>query len=167
MRETFRLILTRHYLDLGGRIGRREFWLFVLGALLAVAATWIVTFALSQTAHRVTPAMNVLFSLVTLGLLPPLAGVGARRLRDVGQSPLLAWLLVLPLAGMQLCQMLAREPFLLPDFVYFYWTYLNLLMTFLGIVLVALLSFWMEPGITQQTGEADRQSAMAARAGNT
>ena len=145
MRTIFRRILTRHYFDLGGRIGRREFWLFVWGALVVTAATWAVTFSLSQIAHRLTPAMNCVFSLVTLALLPPLAGVGARRLRDVGQNGLLVWSLIVPLAVTQVCQLLAWEPFYWPNFVYFYWTYLEFLNRTIILALVALTSFWMQP----------------------
>jgi uncharacterized membrane protein YhaH (DUF805 family) len=151
MLDALREILTRHYFDLGGRMGRRDFWLFVRDAIVLTAMVWLGTFLLSQTAHRLTPAMNMLFSLVTLALLPPLAGAGARRLRDVGQNGLLVWTLILALAVEQLSQLLARAPFMVPNFVYFYWTYLNLLNMFIGIALVALISFWMEPGTDEKS----------------
>lgn len=146
MRDQFRLILTRHYFDMRGRAGRAEFWYFVLACLIVYGATWLTAFALSQAAHRLTPAMNCVYALVALALLPPLAGIGARRLHDVGQSGQLVWTLIIPLATTILSGLLAREPFLMPDFIYFYWTYGGLLNLIALLALVALISFWMQPG---------------------
>jgi uncharacterized membrane protein YhaH (DUF805 family) len=70
----------RHYADFSGRASRAEYWWFTLALTIALAA-------LSQ------PATWLAATLLTVALVPWLA-VGARRLRDAGQS--LWWLAMLP-----------------------------------------------------------------------
>lgn len=152
MRDQFRLILTRHYFDLRGKVGRADFWYFVLACLLAIGATWAATFALSQIANRLTPVMNCIYALVALGLLPPLAGMGARRLRDVGQSAQLVWLLIVPVAILQLWELLVGVPFQNPGLIYYSGTYVPLLQFIAFAALTALVSFWMQPGPAEPQG---------------
>ena len=145
MWDQFRQILIRHYLDLHGRARRADFWYFVLAGLLVYGAASCAAFALGEIAHRLRPAMNCLLTLVALALLPPLAGMGARRLRDVGQNGWLVLTLIVPLAVNQITGLLAGAPFLRPGFIYFFYTYGGQVDFVALIAAVALTSFWIQP----------------------
>jgi uncharacterized membrane protein YhaH (DUF805 family) len=80
-----------HYLDLHGRVGRAQFWYFVLAyfvfsifASILQAATWLPVSGLYH-----------------LALILPSAGMGARRLQDTGRDGRLVWLLFILVAATQ------------------------------------------------------------------
>ena len=86
----------RHYDDFEGLAGKAEFWWFTLAVTLAISLSttvgpWLAT------------------AVATVALLPWLA-VGARRLRDAGQSPW--WLLIglAPVGGLVVIAWLAAMP---------------------------------------------------------
>jgi DNA-binding CsgD family transcriptional regulator len=83
--EAIRVCLTR-YADFAGRAGRPEFWWFALFVTLAVSAVAYVSEALG--------------GLVLTVLLLPFLAVGARRLRDSGQSPWWLLMLLVPVGGL-------------------------------------------------------------------
>lgn len=78
--------ITKHYVDFEGRVGRQEYWMFVLFCVLIQVALDIV--------H-----LDMIGMLVSLGLLLPSLGLGARRLHDIGKSGW--WLLLgfIPIVG--------------------------------------------------------------------
>jgi uncharacterized membrane protein YhaH (DUF805 family) len=80
--EIFRRNVFEHYFDLKGRVGRKEFWLFVLACIVVGIVAAIVGMILSIT--LVGQAVNLL-------LLLPLTGLGARRLQDTGRDGSLIW----------------------------------------------------------------------------
>ena len=88
--EIFRRNVTDHYYDLNGRVSRAEFWLFVLGSFVVTLLAYIV--------GGIVGFGILLGSLVNLALLPPLAGLGARRLQDTGKPGSTVWIAILPLA---------------------------------------------------------------------
>lgn len=81
-----------HYLDLHGRVGRAQFWYFALAyfvfAVLAAilqSATWLP-----------------LGHFYNLAMILPWAGMGARRLQDIGRDGRLVWLQVILVAATQI-----------------------------------------------------------------
>src|SRR5580693_5877319 len=76
--EIFRRNVTEHFYDLSGRVSRAEFWLFVLASVIVSIIASIV--------GAIVSFGGLVGSLVSLALLPPLAGLGARRLQDTGKN---------------------------------------------------------------------------------
>lgn len=83
--------LTKHYADFEGRVGRQEFWMFVLFSILIQIAFDIV-------------GLDIISMLVSLGLLVPSLALGARRLHDIGKSgwwqllgfiPIVGWIILI------------------------------------------------------------------------
>ena len=82
--ENFRRTVTEHYFDMNGRVGRSQFWYFVL----AYAAFAIVAAILSVIIFL--PVLQ----LYHLAMLLPSAGMGARRLQDIGHDGKLIWIVI-------------------------------------------------------------------------
>jgi uncharacterized membrane protein YhaH (DUF805 family) len=87
-------------------------------------------------------------SLVILALLPPTAGMGARRLQDVGRNGNLVWIFIVPVAITQLFAVIfmGSGPLGLAGMVAFYLTIgwiLNLISLLAALV---LLYYWSLPG---------------------
>jgi len=82
--DNFRSTIRDHYFDMNGRVGRAQFWYFVLanfvGAILA-AILQGVTFL-------------PLLAIYNLAMLFPAAGMGARRLQDTGRDGKLVWIFI-------------------------------------------------------------------------
>jgi uncharacterized membrane protein YhaH (DUF805 family) len=83
--------IQKHYVDFAGRVGRQEYWMFVLISVLIQVALDIV--------H-----LDMISMLVSLGLLLPSLGLGARRLHDIGKSgwwlllgliPIIGWIILI------------------------------------------------------------------------
>ena len=89
--ENFRRVVTMHYFDFEGRTGRREFWYYILVVFVAALALGIV--------QAILGLGSLLSSLLSLALLLPNLGIGARRLHDIDKSAW--WLLIgiIPLVG--------------------------------------------------------------------
>jgi len=85
----FRRNVTEHYFDMNGRVGIPEFWYFVLGCFVAWLAASLIDAFIST---------GLLASAVELGLLLPLAGIGARRLQDTGKPGSSVWIAIVPMA---------------------------------------------------------------------
>jgi uncharacterized membrane protein YhaH (DUF805 family) len=79
--DNYRRNLTVHYFDVNGRVGRAEFWYFVLANLVAAI---LVGIAGGITGLPLGPLFN-------LAVLLPSTCIGARRLHDTGRSALLVW----------------------------------------------------------------------------
>ena len=97
--EVFRRNVTEHYFDLKGRVGRQEFWYFVLASFVVYVAAAIVD-AVIRT--------GLLVPLVALALLLPMTGLGARRLQDVGRNGPLMWVWTISFGVMQLIGLLTE-----------------------------------------------------------
>src|SRR5580693_221929 len=76
--EIFRRNVTEHFYDLSGRVSRAEFWLFILASAIVGLVASIV--------GAIVGFGGLLGGLVGLLLLPPIAGIGARRLQDTGKN---------------------------------------------------------------------------------
>ena len=78
--------LQKHYADFEGRIGRQEFWMYVL----CIFGINVVTSILN---------VGIVSMVVSLGLLVPNIAMGARRLHDTGRSGWLQLLMLIPIIG--------------------------------------------------------------------
>lgn len=83
--------ILKHYVDFEGRVGRQEFWMFVLFSILIQVALDIV-------------GLDLIASLVSLLILLPSLAIGARRLHDIGKSgwwqllgfiPVIGWIILI------------------------------------------------------------------------
>lgn len=136
--ENFRLVLTRHYFDMGGRVGRTEFWYFMLCCfLIEIVAGMIQAFT-----FFIVP----LGAIAALALLLPMAGMGARRLQDTGRDGNLVWALILPSLVMQAFALLAWGPLGFFAFLAFYATIGMLINLVVLAATIALIYFWIQPG---------------------
>ncbi len=78
--------IQKHYADFEGRVGRQEYWMFVLFSIIIQVALDIVR-------------LDMISMLVSLGLLLPSLGLGARRLHDIGKSGWWLLLAFIPIIG--------------------------------------------------------------------
>jgi uncharacterized membrane protein YhaH (DUF805 family) len=78
--------IKNHYADFDGRIGRQEYWMFVLFYFLTNILLEIIS-------------IDVLAMLVSLALIVPSFAMGARRLHDIGKSGWWQLLVLVPIIG--------------------------------------------------------------------
>lgn len=99
--ENFRRIVTTQYFDFNGRTSREPFWYYVVAyVVLMIAASVIESILLGgPSIYGYAYRPNPLTGLLTLALLLPSLGIGARRLHDIDRSAL--WLLIglIPFVG--------------------------------------------------------------------
>ena len=135
--DNYKRIITEHYFDMSGRVGRAEFWYFVLANIIAAIL-----------AHIVGSILHVpLGALYNLAVLLPATSLGARRLQDIGRNGQLVWVLFFVAALSQILNVFAVMSFFAIGF--FALTLLPMLwlvnMVTLLIALV-LIYFWCQPG---------------------
>jgi uncharacterized membrane protein YhaH (DUF805 family) len=136
--DNFRHSVTDHYFDMHGRVGRAQFWYFVLAY-----------FGLAIVAGIVGGILGLPLALLfSLALLLPSLGMGARRLQDTGRDGRLVWI---PLIGGLVAQvyreMADASVWLmgwLPMLVF--GPLLFIVKVALFIAWVALIYFWCQPG---------------------
>lgn len=136
--ELFRRTVTEHYFDMNGRVSRSEYWWFV--------AACFVVFIIAAIIDAVV-TFGILRPVVGLALLLPMAGMGARRLQDIGRSGQLVWILVGLSAMTQIIALLAAlsGPFGALGLVMFL-PFLGLLSLATLAMAVVLIYFWVQPG---------------------
>ena len=83
--ENFRRTVAEHYFDMRGRVGRSQFWYFVLAN---------VVFALVAIILQSVTFLPLL-AIYNLAMLLPAAGMGARRLQDTGRDGKLVWIFII------------------------------------------------------------------------
>ena len=139
--DNFRATVTLHYFDMNGRVGRAQFWYFVL----AYVAFGILASILS--AITFLPVAG----LYGLAMLLPSAGMGARRLQDIGRDGKLVWIFIFAAFVVQLTMVITAFGALAMG--WFGWLVFGptlLLLALLKIALlvatVVLIYFWCQPG---------------------
>jgi uncharacterized membrane protein YhaH (DUF805 family) len=80
--QNFADTVLNHYFDLNGRIGRPQFWYFVLVEVGVGIALGIVSSFLFS---------GLLPAVFGLGMTLPNLGMAVRRMQDTGQNGMLAW----------------------------------------------------------------------------
>jgi uncharacterized membrane protein YhaH (DUF805 family) len=85
--QNFLDTVTNHYVDFNGRVGRTQFWYYVL-----------VSFALALIVGIVASIVRLpaLASLLGLALFLPNLGMGVRRLHDTGKPAIYIVILLVP-----------------------------------------------------------------------
>jgi uncharacterized membrane protein YhaH (DUF805 family) len=131
--ENFRRAVADHYFDLSGRVGRPEFWYFVL---VNVA----ISLVLSIILHPVGALYN-------LAMILPGAGMGARRLQDTGRDGRLVWLLLIMIVIWSVAVLMTALAFAVTGpFGLLFLPGLGLLGIASFAVTLVLLWFWCQPG---------------------
>jgi uncharacterized membrane protein YhaH (DUF805 family) len=80
--------VTNHYMDFTGRVGRSQFWYYVLVYV-------VVGIGVAAVGSLLSIGMG-LRGLYALAMFLPSVGITARRLQDTGRSGSWAWLLAVP-----------------------------------------------------------------------
>src|SRR3954470_4791115 len=83
--DNFRRTVTEHYFDMSGRVGRAQFWYFVLANIVIAIGLMIVQ----------AVVFLPLVALYNLAMLLPSAGMGARRLQDTGRDGKIVWAFII------------------------------------------------------------------------
>jgi len=83
--QNYRNAVTLHYFDMKGRVGRSQFWYFML-------ANFVFAF-LAAILQSIT--FLPLLALYNLAMILPASGMGARRLQDIGHDGRLIWIFVI------------------------------------------------------------------------
>jgi uncharacterized membrane protein YhaH (DUF805 family) len=134
--ENFRNTVTQHYFDMRGRVGRERFWYFILACVVVEVVASILQSA----------TFLPIVALVYLALFLPMAGMGARRLQDIGRNGNLVWIALIPTAIGQLFRIFFFGPFGIFGALAYVFT-IGPLLALIGLVAaVALIYFWCQPG---------------------
>ena len=136
--DNYRRTITEHYFDMNGRVGRSQFWYFVL-AFIAFA----IVAAILQSV-----VFLPLLAIYHLAMLLPIAGMGARRLQDIGRDGKLVWIFVIAGFISQFLTMMAAVSFFTLGFLsfLFFGPLLMLIHLALAIACIVLIYFWCQPG---------------------
>lgn len=136
--DNYRRVVTQHYFDMAGRVGRSEFWYFMLANF--------VFYIIAAILQRVT--FLPLAPLYSLAMLLPSAGLGARRLQDIGRDGKLIWVFIIAGFISQLLAMLAMISFFALGFLsFFLFAPLVALITLIFLLAtLVLVYFWCQPG---------------------
>src|SRR5665213_1395750 len=129
--------VVNHYFDMRGRVGRPQFWYFVLAylvlSILAAILQGMIWLPIAALFH--------------LAMLLPLTGMGARRLQDIGRDGRLVWLLFFLVAATQVVGVITALAFVLtgPLGLIFApgWGLAGVATMVVGVVLIY---FWVQPG---------------------
>jgi uncharacterized membrane protein YhaH (DUF805 family) len=136
--DNWRNTITDHYFDMNGRVGRSQFWYFVL-ANIAIAIVVAIVGSI------IFLPLRALFVLATL---LPMAGMGARRLQDTGRDGKLVWVFLVAgfisqvISGMAMLSILTLG-FL--GFLFFGPLVMLINLAFFAASIV-LIYFWVQPG---------------------
>jgi uncharacterized membrane protein YhaH (DUF805 family) len=135
--ENFRDTITHHYFDMTGRVGRERFWYFILACLVVQIVASIL-----QSMTFFLP----IGALVSLALLLPTAGMGARRLQDTGRDGNLVWIGIIPFALSLLFLIFFFGPFGIFGAVAYALTVGPALELIGFVASIVLIYFWCQPG---------------------
>jgi uncharacterized membrane protein YhaH (DUF805 family) len=92
------LMPLRRYADFSGRSRRKEYWLFVLGFIIAIIAAMIVESLLGMSG-MIVEGYGPLSLLLVLALFIPALAVQVRRFHDQDKSGLFVLLGFIPFIG--------------------------------------------------------------------
>lgn len=135
----FRRNITEHYFDMNGRVGRGEFWYYVLAYVVGALGVSLI-------ASIVRLPLENLYSLA---LLLPSASIGARRLQDTGRNGVLVWAVIIAGFIANFIAFVAAANALMGGFAFFsflfgFWA--ALVGAVLLVALVVLIVFWCQKG---------------------
>lgn len=85
--------ISKNYFNFNGRTSRMGFWHFFLAYFVFAIIVGVVTGLLGSLGSKIS-------MLISLALLLPNLGIGARRLHDIGKTGWLQLLMFIPLLGL-------------------------------------------------------------------
>ena len=136
--DNYRRAVTQHYFDMNGRVGRSEFWHFVLANFV-----FAIIAAILQTVTFLP-----LLAIYDLAMILPTAGMGARRLQDIGRDGKLVWIFIIAGFVSQLIAAAAVISAYALGFLsfLFFGPLVVLVNLALVVVCLTLIYFWCQPG---------------------
>jgi uncharacterized membrane protein YhaH (DUF805 family) len=136
--DNYRRTVTEHYFDMHGRVGRAQFWYFMLAVFVGAILVSILQ----------TLTFLPLLAIYDLAMLLPVAGMGARRLQDIGRDGKMVWIFVFAGFISLFLWMIAAISFFALGFLSFllFGPLIGLLHLALTIACLVLIYFWCQPG---------------------
>jgi uncharacterized membrane protein YhaH (DUF805 family) len=136
-------LVQNHYMDFGGRLGRAQYWFFVL-----VCVGVMIIAAILDRIVGVLFSFGLISSLVGLALLLPTAGASARRIQDSGTNGQFVWIYVIFAAINYVITLLLSltGPFGAFAFLAFFFSIGWLISLVMIVVSLAILYFCVQPG---------------------
>ena len=136
--QNFMDTVQNHYMDFNGRVGRAQFWYFILVCVLIHLVAAIVDSAITG---------GLLRGLVGLALLLPTAGMAARRMQDTGRSGQLVWIWVIAAAVYAfVVLMMAMSGLAALAFLFFFFAIGGLIGIAYLVVTIIIIYFCAQPG---------------------
>lgn len=132
-------MVQNHYMDFTGRLGRAQFWYFILVCVLVSIAAAILDGIIGR---------GLIGAVVGLGLLLPTAGAAARRIQDSGNNGQLVWIYVIAALVNYLIVLLAAlsGPFGALGFLYFFFSIGWLISLVMIVAAIAIVYFCVQAG---------------------
>jgi uncharacterized membrane protein YhaH (DUF805 family) len=137
--QNFLDTVQNHYMDFAGRVGRAQFWYYILVAVVIEIVAAILGNIVGTT---------LVGAVVGLALLLPNAGMAARRMQDTGRSGQLVWIWVIVAAVYSVMGVLIglTGPFGALAFLAFFLTIGWLINLALLVVTIVIIYFCAQPG---------------------
>jgi uncharacterized membrane protein YhaH (DUF805 family) len=136
-------LVQNHFMDFSGRLGRAQYWYFVLVCVLVSIAAAIVDGILGGLLGH-----GLIAGVVGLILLLPTSGASARRIQDSGNNGQLVWIYVIAAAIYQVIAILSAlsGPFGALGFLYFFFSIGWLISLVMLVAAIAIIYFCIQPG---------------------
>jgi len=137
--QNFMDTVQNHYMDFDGRVGRAQFWYFILVCVGISIVAGIIDAVIG---------LRLVGSIVGLALLLPTAGLAARRIQDTGRSGQIVWIWVIVAAIFWVIALLTAlsGPLGALAFLYFILTIGWLIALAYLAVTIAIIYFCAQPG---------------------
>lgn len=97
--QNFLDTVTNHYFDMAGRVGRAQFWYFILVEVIIAIGLGII--------QAIVFLPGLLTAVFGLAMLLPNLGMTTRRMQDTGRNGMIAWVAFGASAIMQVIAILA------------------------------------------------------------
>ena len=132
-------MVQNHYMDFNGRLGRAQFWYFILVCVLVSIVAAILDGVVGTSLLR---------AIVGLGLLLPTATAAARRMQDGGRSGQLVWVWIIVGGIYQILALLIglTGPFGALAFLAFFFTVGWLINLAYLVISIVIIYFCVQPG---------------------
>jgi uncharacterized membrane protein YhaH (DUF805 family) len=135
--QNFADTVQNHYLDFDGRVGRPQFWYYVLvnvvvGVLVSIVAN--------------ITGLGLLRALYSLGLFLPTLGITARRLHDVGKPTSWVYILAIPFILEILLGILAFGGMFFVGLAFLFAGFATLISLLVLVALIVIIYFCAQPG---------------------
>ncbi|HUB85016.1 MAG TPA: DUF805 domain-containing protein [Rhizomicrobium sp.] len=136
--QNFADTVQNHYLDFEGRVGRSQFWYYVL---VNIVVGILVDIVAGLT------GLGLLRTIYSLGLLLPSLGITARRLHDVGKPTSWIYLLAIPFLLEILLGIVAAGGMFFAGPLLLFANFVMLINLLVLVAVIAIIYFCAQPGI--------------------